>query len=372
MLPFVDVKAQYRRLKARIDARLQAVLDHGQFILGPEVAELEAALAGFAGARHCIGVASGTDALLLALMCERVGPGDAVFVPAFTFAATAGVVVAVGAEPVFVDVDARTFTMDLADLERRIDAVEREGRLAARAVIPVDLYGLAADYAAIEGVAGRRGLVVVADAAQSFGGSIDGRRVGALAPLTAVSFFPAKPLGCFGDGGAVFTDDAERAAIVRSLRMHGAGTSQYDIVRVGRNARLDTLQAAVLLVKLEVFEDDLRRRAAIADRYDAALADVACVPARVPGAISAWAQYTLVVDARDRLQARLKERGVPTMVYYPRPLHLMPAFAGFGEGPGSLPVCERLCGQVLSLPIHPDLDEPTQDRIVAAVRDALD
>lgn len=372
-IPFVDLKAQYARLKPRIDARIHAVLDHGRYILGPEVAELEAELCRFSGARHAVGVASGTDALLVALMAEGVGPGDAVLLPAFTFPATAEVVCCVGAEPVFVEVEAETFNIDAADLERRIAALQSEGRLRPRAVIAVDLYGLPADYAAVHAVANRHGLFVIADAAQSFGARRDGRGVGTLAPVTAVSFYPAKPLGGYGDGGAILTDDDDRAHVLRSLRVHGEGDGPYDIVRIGRNARLDTLQAAILLAKLEVFAEDLAARDAVAGWYDARLAGTVAAPRRLPETQSAWAQYTLVLDAdsRDRVRDRLKVGGVPTMVYYPAPLHLQPAFASFGNGIGSLPVSEDLCRRVLSLPIHPDLDEATVDRIAAAVRNAV-
>ena len=370
-LPFVDLKAQYARLKPEIDARVHAVLDHGRFILGPEVAELEAELARFAGSRHAIGVASGTDALLLALMAEEIGPGDAVFLPAFTFTATAEVTCALGAEPVFVDVDPRTFNLDPPDLACKLAGVTAAGRLKPRLVMAVDLFGQPADYAAIRAIADRHDLLVIADAAQSFGASLGGVRVGALAPMTAVSFFPAKPLGCYGDGGAVFTNDDDTAAVLTSLRVHGQGSEQYDIVRIGRNARLDTMQAAVLLAKLAVFEDELARRNEIADRYDDLLQDVVMVPQRVPGAVSAWAQYTILVDDRERVQSALKAEGIPTMVYYPRPLNRQPAFERFGDGEGSTPVADALSGTVLSLPIHPYLDNATVDRIAAAVRAAI-
>lgn len=372
-IPFVDLKAQYARLKPVIDARIHAVLDHGRYILGPEVAELEAELCRMSGARHAVGVASGTDALLVALMAESIVPGDAVFLPAFTFPATAEVVCCVGAEPVFVEVEAETFNIDVADLDRRIDAVREEGRLRPRAVIAVDLYGLPADYDAVHAVAERHDLFVIADAAQSFGARRDGRGVGTLAPVTAVSFYPAKPLGGYGDGGAVLTGDDTRADLLRSLRVHGEGDGQYDIVRIGRNARLDTLQAAILLAKLEAFAEDLAARNAVAGWYDVRLDGVVATPGRPPATQSAWAQYTLVLDPgeRDRVRDRLKAEGVPTMVYYPAPLHLQPAFARFGNGNGSLPVSEDLCRRVLSLPIHPDLDEGTVDRIAEAVRRAV-
>ena len=369
-LPFVDLKAQFARLKPEIEARIQAVLEHGRFILGPEVAELETALAAFAGVPHAVAVSSGTDALQLALMAAEVGPGDAVFLPAFTFTATAGVIAAVGAEPVFVDVDARTFNIDPNDLERQFTRVRTAAHLRPRAVMAVDLFGLPADYPALSGICERNDLLLIGDAAQSFGGALGGVRVGALTPVTAVSFFPAKPLGGYGDGGALFTDDANRAAVFQSLRMHGEGEDRYEIVRVGRNARLDSLQAAVLLAKLSVFEDELARRRAIAERYDALLEGAVITPQRVAGADSAWAQYTILSEARSSVRAALQAQGIPTMIYYPRPLHLQPAFAHWGEGPGSMPVSETICQQVLSLPIHPYLDDGTVERIAGAVRKA--
>ncbi len=365
-LPFVDLKAQYARLKPRMDARIRAVLDHGQFILGPEVQELEAELVRFSGAAHAITVASGTVALTISLMAEGVGPGDAVFVPAFTFAATAEPVLAVGATPVFCDVDPSTFNMHPADLERAVADVLAAGSLRPRAVIPVDLFGLPADYAAINAIAAGHGLFVLADAAQSFGASLDGSRVGSLAAVTATSFFPAKPLGCYGDGGAIFTDDAGRAEAMRCIRVHGQG-ADGGCARLGMNGRLDTLQAAALLAKLEAFEDEIQARESLARRYDQALRGTVTVPARVQGAASVWAHYSIVVDGRDGLREALAARGIPARVYYPSPLHLQPAFQDYGGGPGSLPVCEDLSRRILSLPIYPDLDEATVDRICDAV-----
>lgn len=368
-IAFIDLKTQYDRLKADIDARIQAVLAHGQYIMGPEVAELERQLAAFTGARHAVTVANGTDALQIALMAWGVGPGDAVFLPSLTFTATAEAPLLLGASPVFVDVDPDRFTIDPADLERRIAEVRREGRLRPRVIVPVDLYGLPADYAAVAAVAD--GIPVLGDAAQSFGATADGRRVGSLATMTATSFFPAKPLGCYGDGGALFTDDDDLAAVLRSLRIHGAGSQKYDVVRVGVNSRLDTIQAAVLLGKLAAFPAELERREALARRYDAGLSDLLHTPHRPAGLTSAWAQYTIQHAARDRLAAALKTAGVPTAVYYPRPMHLQPAYAAHGGGPGSLPVSEALCERVLSLPMHPYMEDATADRIVDAVRQAV-
>jgi len=372
-IEFVDLKAQYYAYREEIDAAVHTVLDHGKFIMGPEVATFEEALAEFAGAAHAIGCSSGTDALLMMMMAEGVGPGDAIFVPAFTFTATAEVPLLLGAEPVFVDVDPDDFNMDPADLARRIDAVRAEGRLTPRGVLATDLFGLPADYDAVQQVADAAGLAVWADAAQSFGGAMNGRRVGTLARATGTSFFPAKPLGAYGDGGAVLTDDEEFADALRSIRAHGKGQAKYDIVRVGLNARLDTIQAAILGVKLSHFEDELAARERVATAYDAGLADVAKTPVRRTGRTSAWAQYTLKTapERRESVMASLKEAGVPTAVYYPTPMHLQTAYARYGEGPGSLPVAEALCGEVFSLPMHPFLRNEHIDRIVSQARRAL-
>jgi dTDP-4-amino-4,6-dideoxygalactose transaminase len=362
------LKAQYARLKDTIDARVAAVFAHGQFILGPEVGELEDALAAFTGARYAVGVASGTDALLIALMAEGVGPGDAVFIPSFTFTATAEVVVLLGATPVFVDVDEHSFNIDVADLERQVGLVNRSGILAPKAVIAVDLFGLPADYVTINQLAMSHGMFVLADAAQSFGARYGNARVGTLAPATATSFFPAKPLGCYGDGGALLTDDDALAALYRSIRTHGSGVAKYDISRIGLNSRLDTLQAAILLAKLEVFEDELNARQRVAALYDKYLGDLAKTPIRVEGSKSAWAQYSILVKDRDAVAKALTARGVANAVYYPRPMHLQPAYAEFGLGPGSLAVSEKLCERVLSLPIHPYLSDEDIRRVADGVR----
>lgn len=370
-IAFADLKAQYARLKPEIDARIQAVLDHGRFILGPEVAEFEAALAAEAGCGHAIGVSSGTDALLMALMAEGVGAGDAVFLPAFTFTATAEVAMLLGARPVFVDVDPGTFNIDPADLTRRIEENAARGEARPRAVIAVDLFGQPADYPAIEAICESHGLFLLADAAQSFGGRLGERRVGALAPATAISFFPAKPLGGYGDGGALLTDDPGRAETYRSIRAHGKGGAKYDIVRMGLNARLDTLQAAILLAKLPVLADEIATRERLARYYDSRLGNLVETPRRVAGAASAWAQYSILLDGRDEVAAKLKARGIPTAIYYPRPLHLQPAYAGFGGGPGSMPASEGLSKRVLSLPMHAYLDDATAERICDEVAAAV-
>ena len=371
-LPFIDLKAQQAVIRERVEARIKAVLDHGQYINGPEVKELEAALAGFADCRHAIGVSSGTDALLIALMAMDVGPGDAVFLPGFTFPATAEVVAALGAAPVFVDVEEATCNIDVGDLERQIERVKAEGTYRARAIMPVDLYGLPADYAAINALAARHDLDVVADAAQSFGGGVDNRRVGTLARVTCTSFFPAKPLGCYGDGGAVFTDDDGLADVMRSIRMHGQGSHKYDIVRIGVNGRLDTMQAAVLLEKLAIFADEIAAREKLARRFDAALAGAVTLIPRPERVQSAHAQYTILVDERDAVAARLKAEGVPTQIYYPKPLFDQPPYAAFRPEGAENSVSARLADRALSLPFHPYMDEATADRVCAAVRAALE
>ncbi len=370
-IPFVDLKAQRERLEGRIEARVGAVLDHCQFILGPEVAELETELARFTGAAHAIGVSSGTDALLIALMAEGIGAGDAVFMPAFGFAATAEVALALGAKPVFVDVEPESFNIDAEDLDRRVALVAKEGRLAPRAVIAVDLFGLPADYAALDDIARRHGLFVLADAAQSFGGRIGDVLVGRLAPVTATSFYPSKPLGCYGDGGAILTGDGERAARMRSIRVHGQGADQADIVRLGVNGRLDTIQAAILLAKLEVFAEELAARSTLAALYDQGLKDLVATPPRIPGRQSAWAVYSILTDRRDQVRQALAGEGIPSMTYYQRPLHLQPAFERFGDGMGSLPVSEGLSAKILSLPIHPYMDRDVAGRVIDAVARAL-
>lgn len=370
-IDFAGLKAQYARIKPEIARRIQTVLDHGQFILGPEVAELETALAKRAGAKHVVGVSSGTDALIMALMAEGIGTGDAVFVPSFTFTASAEVVLLLGATPVFVEVDPHTFNIDTKDLDQRVGEVARAGKLLPRAVIAVDLFGQPADYVTLEGLCRRHALFLISDAAQSYGAKLGNRAVGALAPATAASFFPAKPLGAYGDGGALFTDDDERAAHYKSIRAHGKGTDKYDIVRLGLNARLDTLQAAILMAKLDVFDSELTAREKLADAYDARLKNTVEIPRRVPDSVSAWAQYCILVDDRDTVAKRLKEAGVPTAVYYPLPMHLQTAYARFGQGPGSLPVSERLSQRILALPMNPYLTAEQTDYVCSSVAAAV-
>lgn len=365
-IPFIDLAAQRRRLGTRIDAAIGRVLEHGRFILGPEVTELEMALAGFCGARYCISCASGTDALALVLMATEIKPGDAVFVPAFTFVATAEVVAWLGATPVFVDVSPDTFNMDPLSLEAAIADAPRQG-LVPKAVIPVDLFGQPADYRRLQPIAEAHDLFILADAAQSFGAALDGRRVGTFGGATATSFFPAKPLGCYGDGGAVFTDDGDLAAVLRSLRVHGQGSNRYDNVRIGMNGRMDTLQAAILIEKLGIFEDEIAARQRVARRYNEALRSVSRTPVLLEGATSVWAQYTLVLGNRNAVAAACEAAGVPTAIYYPLPMSRQIGYRHFPTARDGVPVSEDLAGKVLSLPMHPYLDDATQDHIIKTV-----
>jgi dTDP-4-amino-4,6-dideoxygalactose transaminase len=372
-IPFVDLDAQRRRLGNRIDEAIARVLAHCQFILGPEVRLLEADLARFCGAREVITCANGTDALALVLMAKGLKAGEAVFCPTFTFAATAEVVAWFGATPVFVDVDRATFNLDAASLAAGI-ATARQLGLAPAGVVPVDLFGQPADYDAIEPICQRHGLWMLADAAQSFGGLYRGRRIGTIGNAAATSFYPSKPLACYGDGGAVVTDDGELAGVIRSLRDHGAGSERYDHARIGMNSRLDTIQAAVLIEKLKILPDEIEKRAAAAARYAAALAGVVTPPAVLSGCVSAWAQYTVKVPGgrRDALAADLRAQGIPTAIHYPRPLHQQTAYRQFPVAGNGLPAAEALAGEVISLPLHPYLEPAVQDRIVDAVRRALD
>jgi dTDP-4-amino-4,6-dideoxygalactose transaminase len=372
MIPFIDVVAQRRRLGGAIDAAVARVLGHCQFMLGPEVKAFEAELAAFCGAKHVVTCASGTDALVLALRAKGIGPGDAVICPSFTFCATAEVVALVGATPVFVDVDAATFNIDAKSIAGAVAVAERAG-LTPKAVIPVDLFGLAADHVAIADAAKGDGLFILDDAAQGFGATFDNRRLGNFGHATATSFFPAKPLGCYGDGGAVITDDGDLAEIMRSLRMHGQGSDRYDNVRIGLASRLDTIQAAILTEKLKIFPDEIAARDRLARRYSEALSDVVTTPSVPAGMSSVWAQYTIRVsdNRRDALAVALKAEGIPTAIYYPIPLHRQQAYKHYPVGEGGVAVSDRLAGEVISLPMHAYLDEPTQDRIIAAVRRAL-
>ncbi|WP_243372112.1 DegT/DnrJ/EryC1/StrS family aminotransferase [Microvirga solisilvae] len=371
-IAFIDLAAQRKRLGSAVDEAVLRVINHGGYIMGPEVKTLEADLAAFTGAKHVVSCANGTDALGFVLMAKGVQPGDAVICPTFTFAATAEVVAWTGATPIFVDVREDTFNMDIASLEAGIKTAKALG-LKPVGVIPVDLFGLPADYDAIEAVCQREGMWVLCDAAQSFGATYKGRKVGSIGLATSTSFFPAKPLGCYGDGGAVFTNDDELAAVMRSIRVHGQGSDKYDNVRIGMNGRLDTMQAAILIEKLKIFPSEVEARDRIAKRYNDNLRDVAIVPDTPEGYTSVWAQYTLRLRGLDRekFQADMKAAGVPTMVYYPKPLHQQTAYKSYPVAGNGLPVSERLAAEVVSLPMHPYLEEATQDRIIQAVRGAL-
>ncbi|MDA8014723.1 MAG: DegT/DnrJ/EryC1/StrS family aminotransferase [Gammaproteobacteria bacterium] len=371
-MKFIDLHAQFARIEDDIRAAIDRVLQHGQFIMGPEVFELERELAEYCGVAHAVSAASGTDALLIALMARGVGRGDAVIVPPFTFVATAEVVQLLGATAVFADVDAETFNLDPQKLHAAAARVRREGKLKLRGVIPVDLFGLPADYDAIAPIAEEFGLFVLSDAAQSFGGARGGVRAGAFGDVAATSFFPAKPLGAYGDGGALFTDDDDQAELARSIRVHGMGEDRYDNIRTGVTGRLDTMQAAVLRCKLRVFEDELAARRRIAARYTRELEGAVKTPRIPEGAQSAWAQYTLRSSVRDEICEKLRARGIPTALYYPRPLHRQLAFAS-AEGAGAeMPVSEQLAREVFSLPMHPYLSEDAQREIIAAVKDAAE
>src|SRR5436309_15483322 len=372
-IPFVDLAAQRRRLGRAIDEAVSRVLGHCQFVNGPEVARLEAELASFSGAKHVVSCASGTDALLMVLMAKGIGLGDAVLCPSFTFCATGEAVALTGATPLFVDVDEVTFNMEAASLRRGIATAHRLG-LKPKAVIPVDLFGQSADHDSIAAVAGAEDMFVLDDAAQAFGATYKGRRLGTFGLVTTTSFFPAKPLGCFGDGGAIFTDDAELAETLRSIRVHGQGSDKYDNVRLGLTGRLDTMQAAILIEKLKIFEDEIAARNRIAQRYARGLGNVVTVPHVAAGCTSIWAQYTIRLPHgvdRDGFAATLKAQGIPTAIYYPKSMHQQTAYRGFPVAEGGLPVSEKLSEDVISLPMHAYLDEATQERIIKAVRGAL-
>jgi UDP-2-acetamido-2-deoxy-ribo-hexuluronate aminotransferase len=372
-VPFIDIGAQRRRLGKSIDDAVARVLTHCHFINGPEVTQLEADLAAFSGAKHVVTCASGTDALLMVLMAKGVGRGDAVLCPSFTFCATGEAVALTGATPVFVDVDEVTFNMDANSLKRGIAAATKLG-LKPRAVIPVDLFGQSADHDAIGAIAESEGMFVLDDAAQAFGASYKGRRLGTLGLATATSFFPAKPLGCFGDGGAIFTDDAKLADALRSIRVHGQGSDKYDNVRLGLTGRLDTIQAAILIEKLRIFEDEIAARNRVAERYARGLGNVVSVPRVASGCTSIWAQYTIRLSDgcdRDNFAAKLKAQGIPTAIYYPKSMHQQTAYRDFPVADGGLPASEKLSGDVISLPMHAYLEEPAQERIIKAVHGAV-
>jgi UDP-2-acetamido-2-deoxy-ribo-hexuluronate aminotransferase len=374
-IPFIDLQAQQKRIRPEVERRIQDVLNHGKYIMGPEVAELESRLADYVGVQHCIGVASGTDALLMALMAYGVGPGDAVFTTPFTFIATAEVISLLGATPVFVDIDPQTFNICPKALEQTIERIftEKRGELTPKGIIPVDLFGLPADYDAINALAAGHELFVLEDSAQGLGGVYKGKMACSLAHSAATSFFPAKPLGCYGDGGAIFTSDDDFAEKLRSIRVHGQGTDKYDNIRIGLNGRLDTLQAAILLPKLDIFPEEIEKRNAVADSYSRRLSQVPGLrlPVIPKGCRSAWAQYSLLTERREEFQESLKEAGVPTAVYYPKPLHLQTAYAGLGYGEGAFPESEKAAQNIVSLPMHPYLADSEIELVCSAVLRAM-
>ncbi len=367
-IALIDLKAQQATVRSNIDAAIKRVLDHGSYIMGPEVAEFESQLAAMSGAKHVVSCASGTDALLIALMAHGIGPGDAVICPAFTYTATPEAIRMLGAATIFADVNEDTFNIDPTKLEDAARAAKTRG-LRLRAIIPVDLFGQPADYDEILPFAEAHDLFVLCDGAQSCGAELQGKKVGQFGHATTTSFFPAKPLGCYGDGGAIFTDDNELAERMKSIRLHGKGEGKYDIVRIGLNGRLDTMQAAILIEKLKIFPAEISQRNTIADRYSSALAQAVVTPTVRDDATSVWAQYTLRLppERRDEIAEGLAAEGIPSAVYYPRPLHKQPAYADQIVPEGGLAVSERLCQEVLSLPMHPYLTAEQQDRIVATL-----
>ena len=373
-IEFIDLKTQQAQIRSQIDQAIQKVLNHGIYIMGPEVKQFEADMSEFCGAKHSISCANGTDALGLGLMAKGIKPGDAIFVPSFTFAATAEVVAWMGATAVFIDSLLDTFNIDPESLKQGILLAKKLG-LNPCGIIPVDLFGQPTDYEKIETIANEHNLWIMADGAQSFGAYYQGRRVGNIGDMATTSFFPAKPLGCYGDGGAIFTNDDDLAAKIKSLRVHGQGTDKYDNVRIGMNGRLDTIQAAILIEKLKIFENELDARQIVADRYTQGLKDVVQTPVLMDKTTSAWAQYTLVLPEtvnRDKLMQELKTEGIPTFVYYIKPLHLQTAYKHCPTASGgSLPVCENLADRVLSLPMHPYLEESVQTRIIETVRNKI-
>lgn len=370
-IQFIDLQAQRKRIGESMNRAVTAALEGGQWIMGPQVRELEEKLSQFAGVKHTLACANGTDALMVVLRAWDIGPGDAVFVPAFTFAASAEVVALVGASPVFVDVLEDTFNIDPASLEKAIAMVKKEGKLTSRAIMPVDLFGQPADYDKIEAIAKREKLLLLCDSAQGFGGRLNGRVAGGIGDAASTSFFPAKPLGCYGDGGASFTNDDGLIEVLRSIRVHGQGSDKYENVRIGVNSRLDTIQAAVLLEKLKIFPEEIEMREAVAQRYNRALGESNRIktPYVIAGAQSTWAQYTIQVPNRSKFQSDMKDKGIPTMVYYPIPLSAQKGYSHFPRT--DVAVSERLSQSVVSLPMHPYLTPEAQDRIIEAALESV-
>lgn len=373
-MQFIDLKTQFERIEEDVTDRVLRVLRSQRYIMGPEIEELEKKLASFAGTKHAITCSSGTDALVIPLLAYQLEQTDAVFVPSFTFFASAESITLAGGTPVFVDIDPHSFNMDPAALEASIRKVMEEGKLNPRGIVTVDLFGRLADYGEIERIAQEKGLFVIEDACQGFGASEGGKRAGSFGNVAATSFFPAKPLGCYGDGGAIFTDDDDLADLMCSIRVHGQGTDKYDNVRIGINGRFDSIQAAVVLSKLEIFEDELKRRAEVAEYYTEHLSDVLQTPSIPQGSQSAWAQYTLVAEnagQRQKILDGLKAREIPSAVYYPIPIHRSTAYKNLGLEGSSLPVSEDYAERVFSLPMHPYLEESDMDTIISAVKESL-
>ena len=367
-IDFIDLKAQQQRIRGSLEQRIKKVMDHGAYIMGPEIAELEEQLAKYVGIKHCIVCGSGTDALLMPLMAYGIKPGDAVFTSPFTFIATAEVIALLGASTVFVDIDPRTYNIDPIKLEEEIQKfLKNNSGRKAKGIIPVDLFGQTADYDPIEAVAKKYNLFVLQDAAQSFGATYKGRKAGSMGNVAATSFFPAKPLGCYGDGGAIFCSEDGMMQKLRSIRVHGQGSDKYNNVRIGINGRLDTMQAAVLLAKMEIFEEEISLRNAVAGRYTEKLNHAVTTPFVPKDYVSVWAQYSVLVQHRDEMLDKLRSRGVPTAVYYPKPLHLQDAFRTLGYKRGDFPVSERIADSIFSIPMHPYLHEDVQDHIVKAI-----
>lgn len=372
---FIDLEKQQELIRDSIEKRIKAVLDHGKYIMGPEVRELEEKLAAFTESRYCISCASGTDGLLLALMAYDTGPGDAVFTTPFTFIATAEVISLLGATPIFVDIDPKTFNLDPEKLAVAINDYKNGKQitpaipenLKLKGIIPADIFGLTADYDAINVIARENGLFVIEDAAQSFGASCKEKMACNLTDMAATSFFPAKPLGCYGDGGAVFTNDKDIAEKIQSLRVHGKGSDKYDNVRIGINGRLDTIQAAILLAKLEIFPEEIKQRQTVAQKYAKGLQEKVTVPEPPDRYTSAWAQYSIITNQRHLLIETLKKKDIPTAIYYPKPLHLQTAFSYLDYEKGYFPVSEQTAETIVSLPMHPYLDTNSQDTIIESV-----
>ncbi|MEL6921482.1 MAG: DegT/DnrJ/EryC1/StrS aminotransferase family protein [Pseudomonadota bacterium] len=367
-MQFIDLAAQRARLGAKLEDAVNSVVQSGRYILGPEVGEFEKRLGDYLGVDHVVACASGTDALQIPLMAWGIGPGDAVFVPSFTFASTAEVVALVGAEPVFVDIDPQNYLMDPKSLEAAIAMINAEGRLSPKAVIPVDLFGMVADYAAIDPIARKHGLKVISDAAQAVGAKSGHLFCGAFGDVSSTSFYPAKPLGCYGDGGAVMTSDSDFAEIMRSVAFHGKGETQYDNVRVGLTSRLDTIQAAILLLKLDILEDEMIARNRVAQRYHDGLKDVVKTSFNPDGMRSAWAQYAIETPVRDELKAHLGEQGIPSVIYYVKPLHEQLAYNHYPVAPAGLSVTQSKPGQILCLPMHPYLADDEVDQVIDTIR----